>query len=53
MTKKRFELIRYLIETKDWDYFEFVEIGLDRVHHAFWKYFDKNHHLHEPVSIRM
>ncbi len=50
MTKKRFELIRYLIETKDWDYFEFVEIGLDRIHHAFWKYFDEKHHLHEPNS---
>ncbi len=46
MTKKRFELIRYMIETKDWDYFEFVEIGLDRIHHAFWKYFDETHHLH-------
>lgn len=50
MTEKRFELIRYLIETKDWDFFEFVEIGLDRIHHAFWKYFDENHHLHEPNS---
>ena len=50
MTEKRFELIRYLIETKDWDYFEFVEIGLDRIHHAFWKYFDEKHHLHEPNS---
>ena len=48
MTEKRFELVRYLIETKDWDYFEFVEIGLDRIHHAFWKYFDENHHLYEP-----
>ncbi len=46
MTKRRFELIRYMIETKDWDYFEFVEIGLDRIHHAFWKYFDRTHHLH-------
>jgi len=50
MTKKRFELVRYLIETKDWDYFEFVEIGLDRIHHAFWKYFDEKHHLYEPNS---
>ncbi|AFK22069.1 alkaline phosphatase family protein [Pyrococcus sp. ST04] len=46
MTKKRFEVIRYLIEAKDWDYFQFVEIGLDRVHHAFWKFFDENHHLY-------
>ncbi|XRO75834.1 alkaline phosphatase family protein [Methanocaldococcus sp. 28A] len=46
MTEKRFEVIRYLIQEKDWDYFQFVEIGLDRVHHAFWKYFDENHHLY-------
>jgi|Deesub1362A_J573_1020465.scaffolds.fasta_scaffold02687_11 predicted AlkP superfamily phosphohydrolase/phosphomutase len=46
MTEKRFEVIRYLIEEKDWDYFQFVEIGLDRVHHAFWKYFDEHHHLY-------
>ncbi len=50
MTKKRFEVIRYLIQEKEWNYFEFVEIGLDRIHHAFWKYFDENHHLHEPNS---
>jgi len=46
MTRKRFEVIRYLIQEKDWDYFHFVEIGLDRVHHAFWKFFDRNHHLY-------
>ncbi|WP_457612074.1 alkaline phosphatase family protein, partial [Methanocaldococcus sp.] len=46
MTEKRFEVIRYLIENKDWDFFKFVEIGLDRVHHAFWKYFDETHHLY-------
>ncbi|RLI73501.1 nucleotide pyrophosphatase [Archaeoglobales archaeon] len=50
MTEKRFEVIRYLIQEKEWDYFQFVEIGLDRVHHAFWKYFDKHHHLYEPNS---
>ena len=42
MTKKRFEVIRYLIQEKEWDYFQFVEIGLDRIHHAFWKYLDEN-----------
>jgi len=50
MTQKRFEVIRYLLQEKDWDYFEFVEIGLDRIHHAFWKYFDEKHHLYEPDS---
>ena len=50
MTQKRFEVIRYLLQEKDWSYFQFVEIGLDRIHHAFWKYFDEKHHLHEPDS---
>ena len=50
MTEKRFEVLRYLISEKEWDYFHFVEIGLDRIHHAFWRYFDENHHLYEPNS---
>ena len=50
MTEKRFEVIRYLMQEKEWDYFQFVEIGLDRIHHAFWKYFDEKHHLYEPDS---
>lgn len=50
MTRKRFEVIRHLIQEKEWNYFQFVDIGLDRVHHAFWKYFDEEHHLHEPDS---
>ncbi|MFX1598703.1 MAG: alkaline phosphatase family protein [Promethearchaeota archaeon] len=50
MTKQHFEVIRYLIQEKEWNYFEFVEIGLDRIHHAFWRYFDEMHHLHIPNS---
>ncbi|MGD2142107.1 MAG: alkaline phosphatase family protein [Candidatus Bathyarchaeota archaeon] len=50
MTEKHFEVIKYLAENKDWSLLMFVEIGLDRIHHAFWKYFDENHHLHEPGS---
>ncbi|MCP2619948.1 alkaline phosphatase family protein [Candidatus Aminicenantes bacterium AC-334-K16] len=48
MTRKRFEVLNYLITTKPWDLFMFVEIGLDRVHHAFWKYMDSKHHLYTP-----
>jgi predicted AlkP superfamily phosphohydrolase/phosphomutase len=50
MTEKHFEVIKHLIRTRDWRFFMFVEIGLDRVHHAFWKYFDETHHLHRPGS---
>jgi len=48
MTKKHFEVIRYLMVSMEWDYFQFVEIGVDRVHHGFWKYHDKQHRQHVP-----
>ncbi len=48
MTKIQFKTIKYLIAKKEWDYFQFVIIGLDRFHHAFWKYYDKEHPKYEP-----
>jgi len=48
MTEKRFEVLHYLMRTKPWNLFMFVEIGVDRVQHAFWKYHDRTHHLYEP-----
>lgn len=48
MTKRRFKVLKHFAEKKKWDFFMFVEIGLDRLHHAFWKYFDPEHHLYEP-----
>jgi predicted AlkP superfamily phosphohydrolase/phosphomutase len=48
MTDKRFEVLKYLMASKPWSFFMFVEIGVDRVQHAFWKYYDKAHHLYEP-----
>ena len=48
MTKQHFDIINYLAREKKWDFFMFVEIGIDRVQHAFWKYFDKEHHLYVP-----
>jgi len=50
MTKNHFEALKHLARTKDWRFFMFVEIGLDRIHHAFWKYFDEKHNLYEPGS---
>jgi predicted AlkP superfamily phosphohydrolase/phosphomutase len=48
MTRKHFEVIRYLMVTVEWDYFQFVEIGVDRVHHGFWKYHDPQHRQYVP-----
>jgi len=51
LTKKHFEVVKHLIKNKPWDYCQFVIIGLDRFHHAFWKYYDKSHHKYEPGNI--
>ncbi len=48
MTDKRFALARHLLKTKPWDFFMMVEMGTDRVHHAFWQHMDPAHHRFEP-----
>ncbi len=50
MTRKHFEVARHFLRTKEWDYFQLVEIGLDRMHHGFWKHHDPNHVLHDPST---
>ena len=48
MTEQRFTVARHLLDTRPWDFFMMVEIGLDRLHHAFWRYMDPAHPRHEP-----
>lgn len=48
MTEQRFRVCRHLLDTRPWDFFMVVEIGLDRMHHAFWRYLDPRHPRHEP-----
>lgn len=48
MSHKHFEVVRHYLKNSSWDYFQFVEIGLDRLQHGFWKYHDPKHVLHEP-----
>ena len=48
MTNIQFKVAKYLMKNKDWDFFNFVIIGLDRFHHAFWKYYDKEHKKYKP-----
>ncbi len=50
MSRKHFEVVRYLLSEKEWDFFMFMEIGPDRVHHGFWKYFDPKHVKYETDS---
>ncbi len=48
MSRKHFQVVRHLMKNTEWDYFQCVEIGLDRLHHGFWKFHDPEHVLHEP-----
>jgi len=48
MTEKRFRLAEHLLETRPWDLFFMVEMGTDRMHHAFWRFSDPEHRLYEP-----
>jgi predicted AlkP superfamily phosphohydrolase/phosphomutase len=47
MTRKHFLAARHLWAKEPWDLFVIHEIGPDRIHHAFWKFFDKDHPRYE------
>jgi predicted AlkP superfamily phosphohydrolase/phosphomutase len=48
MTEKRFKVLRYLMDEKPWDFFMFVEMGVDRIHHGLWAHHDPEHRNHDP-----
>jgi predicted AlkP superfamily phosphohydrolase/phosphomutase len=48
MTRKRFKLVRHFIKNKDWDFLMMVEMGTDRIQHAFWGFFDNRHSMYFP-----
>jgi predicted AlkP superfamily phosphohydrolase/phosphomutase len=48
MTDKRFKVLDYLLREKPWDFFMFVEMGVDRMHHAFWSCMDETHPRYSP-----
>jgi len=48
MTHKRCQLVKHFLRTKPWEFFMWVEMGVDRIHHGFWKYMDPAHPKHEP-----
>ena len=42
MTEKRCKVVKHFLREK-WDFFMWVEMGPDRIHHGLWKYFDPTH----------
>lgn len=48
MTEKRFKLFRSFLAHLPWDFAMLVEMGIDRIHHGFWKFMDPSHPKYEP-----
>ena len=50
MTDAHLKVAKYFFEKEQWDLFNFVIIGTDRLHHMFWKHIDPRHKHHDPKS---
>ncbi|MCB9450178.1 MAG: alkaline phosphatase family protein [Anaerolineaceae bacterium] len=50
MTEIQYKLVRHALKQKPWDFFMHVNIGVDRLHHGFWRFHDPQHRLHDPHS---
>lgn len=48
MTERRFKAFRHFYKKEYYDFAMIVEMGIDRIHHGFWRFFDKTHRLYEP-----
>jgi len=47
MTQQHLAVARHLWKKEKWDFFALHEIGPDRLHHTFWKFFDPAHPRYE------
>jgi len=51
MSRKQWKVLRWLVTEQEWDFVHFVDIGLDRMHHGFWNYYDRAHVRFEPGNL--
>ncbi len=51
MVKQHLQAVEYLAKKRKWNLLVYVEIGVDRAHHAFWRYFDEKHPRHEEHPV--
>ena len=47
-TRKHLAVAKHLSASRPWDFLMVVEMGVDRIHHAFWSYADPEHHKFVP-----
>ena len=50
MTQRRFKAFTHEVNRGEHDFYMMVEMGLDRIHHGFWRYHAEDHRLFEPDS---
>jgi predicted AlkP superfamily phosphohydrolase/phosphomutase len=51
MTEKRCKVVNHYLKKK-WDFFMWVEMGPDRLHHGLWKYFDTTHRKYAESDLK-
>jgi predicted AlkP superfamily phosphohydrolase/phosphomutase len=49
-TETQYGVFEHLLKTKTWDFAMHVNMGIDRVHHGFWRYHDPQHRLYEAQN---
>jgi predicted AlkP superfamily phosphohydrolase/phosphomutase len=50
LADQHFTVCARLLERHQYDFFMTVDMGVDRIHHALWRYMDPAHPKHEPNS---
>ena len=48
LADQHFDVAQRLLERERYDFFMMVEMGVDRIHHAFWRYMADDHPKYEP-----
>ena len=48
MTVDQYRVFEDALTSQSWDFAMHVNIGTDRMHHAFWRYHDPQHRLYDP-----
>ncbi len=50
LAEQQHRLVRHCLTTQPWDLFIYVNIGVDRLHHGFWRFHDPRHRFYQPGS---
>ncbi len=50
LRQQQFDVLLHTLRSKPWSFAIHVDIALDRMQHAFWRFHDPDHRLHEPDS---